>query len=43
MLMEEGKRVCEGNLVPGEVQRVGGVYGSASKGVVTVLSDCCSK
>ena len=38
-----GTRVCVGNAVLGEVQRVGDMGRSASKGATKVFSGCCSK
>ena len=38
---EDGKKVCGGDSLPGEEQRVGDTSGNASKGAASVLSDCC--
>lgn len=40
-LMEDRRMVRKGNSMPGVEQRVANAIGNVSKGVASVVSDCC--
>ena len=39
--MEDGRKMRQGNLMPGVEQVVGGASRSVSKGAGSVVADCC--